>query len=1546
LRHNIVRVEDGEGRTYVQNEYNPDPASWSYTRVSRQLNGDYLFQYRYTQLQYVPPSGLLVNIPAVRTEVMAPDGGVTTYTFNYRGDVLDHRRRLSRDRSWRVVVWAYDYDDQGNVTTIRWPDGGEDLRVYDNGNADPRLRGTLLRRELRARSGFPSPSRIVWRGTYEPTYQLLRSEISETGNETRYRYDFDISPGPGTTGNLREIIHPTTTLPDGTSQTAVTKFETNGRGQVTAVISPLGIRNELEYFNAGPEKGFLELRRNDAGGAALEERYSYDAFGYMESITDGAGGVRRLVHNAMGQIERRTVPDVGGEVGEVITHFDTDGNAISIERPRGSYTDSVISGLGIVDDFQRDVLGHVTDLDYGTNTERPRRMSICIDFRGFPVVITDPMGTVTKTFYDERSHLLREQTEGEARTILAFRRRVYDLAGRIERLIEGPAEDRQTRYEYDAFGRLHRTFLPNGSVRTFTWGRRDLLEQETLEGDAGDGTTRVLASKRYVHDERARLVKVIESSFRTDPTTVIDLEYSFFYTADNKLERVVDPRGGERTFAYDGLGRLTSITDPEGNIEHRSYDTTQRETRTEFHDQEPTGVAVRIWTTQYDPRSRPSKIVDPNGTALEIRYDDRDLPTTLIEPQGVERHRTFGQLGELLSDSLDPGGLNIVNRWEYNLRNEPVQYIDPMNEITHYTYDSLGRLTAVTLPGGFGTKRVYDASGRVTRERLPSGVEIVFGCDSAGRLTSIESAGAAGVSALPAHTFVYDGMDRVASASNGPATLNLVFDSQSRLVRETSNGTSLELFFDDLAGTLERRWPDGRREVITTNLNGVPTRIERTAAGSLGSGPALLGTFTPSGPANLGNAHLLGGVDVGIVYDRRKRTVQITYQKSGAVLEQVDYRYDSRNRRRISALSGTPAQVRYCEFDTRDRLVRAAEDFSALALGPSETQVQHDADISNFASAAASAPLDRGFAYDSSDARTVYSETGNPDRLYNYLAGHRLNTAGAENFSHHVDGPREADGSRQYEIDALGRITAIKGSGGNLLAQLGYDPLGRPSQIDLTSGHSYARAYFGDELWQENHNGALFRQFTPHPFLRGPLAASVASETYLTLVDTNASLLTMLDSRGCVAERFRYAPFGWPSIFAPDGTPRSASAIDQEPTFGGMPFVDDTSLYVARRRLMDPVHGVFLNVDPLGYTGGPNLYAYAAQNPIDFADPDGEFAILGVLAVMAIGAAIAGGLNAARQGIQLAEGSHPTGEFSWGDVALSSGIGAVLAPVFVVAPELAIPLAAYGVGSGVGEIAEGNYATGTFDIVASLAPFGFKGPRNATFGSGSRIGQWRGLGESASWSTRFGRFSEVGNSTRLAFRNLRYRRFYRGTTTEDTVAIENTGRLDVDLVIGRQNAPESLGNTRGPGLYLTEELFPEVPGSSIHWARVHSVRNPAYEPAVVEASIPRLRFWLRAHRPDSGIVAGARQGKMTHPRSILETFIPEEQAPWFNQAATWRVVPWPVEPPPTPNFSPLWPTLHTLPYRPPDRAHALEPSESIGDTPQGEPIEPAGGKLK
>src|SRR5699024_1344839 len=191
----------------------------------------------------------------------------------YRGDLLDRRYRLSRDQSFRVVVWQYEFDDQGNLAKTTNPDGSEEINIFDVAHTDPRMRSNLLKKERTSASGFPSPSRIVWRGAYEANTQQLKEEKDETGASTTYRYDYDVSPAAAAnTGKLIEIIHPDTTLPDGTVQKAKERFEYNSKGQITANIKSDGTRNEFEYGTAGNEKSRLIKQIFDVENLAIEHQ--------------------------------------------------------------------------------------------------------------------------------------------------------------------------------------------------------------------------------------------------------------------------------------------------------------------------------------------------------------------------------------------------------------------------------------------------------------------------------------------------------------------------------------------------------------------------------------------------------------------------------------------------------------------------------------------------------------------------------------------------------------------------------------------------------------------------------------------------------------------------------------------------------------------------------------------------------------------------------------------------------------------------------------------------------------------------------------------------------------------------------------------------------------------------------------------------------------------------------------------------------------------------------------------------------------------------
>lgn len=1342
LRHNIIRVEDAQGNVYLENTYDKDPASWSYAKITEQLYGGYLYQYRYTPLQWVPSNPVYINIPYVSVEMMNPDYGVETYTFNYRGDLLDQRIRLSKDKSYRVVVWQYEFDEQGNASKVTRPDGSEIINVYDFAHADPRMRGKLLGKELTAAAGFPSPSRIIWRGKYESAYQLLIEEKNETNETTTFKYDFNLTPGALTnTGKLKEIIHPEATLPDGTTQAAITRFDYNPKGQLTATILPDGVRNEFEYGIAGNEKSRLVKQIFDAVNLHIEQKLKYDSFGYNIERIDGNGNSIQQVYSALGLIEKSISPAVNGLAAEYIAHYNGDKKVVSFERPKGTFTDAALTESHILDQYERDELGYPTRYILSSNTAEARELRATNDFRGFPVEMVNPDGSRVKRTFDERGLQISEEIIGvDGKKITS--KKVYDRAGKL--MQETDPFGLITRYEYDGFSRISTVTLPNGTEIKSKWLSRDLLESEETIGDDGTGAIRQLAFRSYTYDEKNRRVTESVKSFTDDPLVFTDIITTYFYDVSDRLVKTLNNRGGEATRQYDGVGRLIVETDFEGNEVHYSYDNNDNLIQTDSHHKEPDG-SVSVITQQYtyDARNRQIESIEPDGAKVILEYDDRNLPVKETDYMGIIKESFYNSFHDKIQEIQDAGGLNITHRWNMNNMSRPETYTDPTGQISSYSFDSVGRTYKIEYPNGFSSTKTFNDLNQIINEKLGSGVEFNYTYDASNRIQKITNAVfPASVIKVEDHEFKYDGLDRLIQAKVSTNSVSRKYDSQSRLISETTFGSVIKCNYDDPAGEADKIWPDGRTEKLSFDLNGVLTQIEETIAGTLGSGINILVTHKPSGPTAFGEATYLSGSQIKNGYDERKRLTEITLTSISGTHENIKYRYNEANVKQVEAIVGQNTKLSYFEFDKRYRLLNAKDSFASL-VPDAKTQAEHNTAINQVRTSSAAASHEEKFLYDASDARTKYSETGNPDKNYTFFPGHKIQNDGTNSYTYHPEGALKSDGTFTYEADALGRIVMIK-SGASVVTEIQFDALGRPGIIKEAGKPDKSLNYLGAFVAQENLGGVASRQITQNPLTGVPLAYHSSLGTHYTLVDARYNLIGLMNISGDLVESYRYESFGSPQILNSAGVVIANSAFGADPVFGGMRYLSATGLYLATRRLMNPANGVWLSADPKGYVDSSSLYVYVRQNPVDYVDPEGEIAFLGILAVMAVGALVGGGLNAVRQGIAISEGSQEGWE--WGQFGMSVGLGAVAAPLLVVAPELAVPLAAWGIAGGVGQISEGNYGTGAFDIITSVVPFGFKGPRNATFGSGTRFGQSRGLGPSASWGTRFGRFETIGNN--------------------------------------------------------------------------------------------------------------------------------------------------------------------------------------------------------
>jgi RHS repeat-associated protein len=1205
MRHNIVRILDAECRLMVENDYAGPEAGWEFNAVVRQRVAGFEYQFGYEQIQYVEPDPSNVEVLAARTLVRPPDGSLHTYTFNYRGDLLDHRFRLNRDGSFRVVSRQWLHDTEGNMTEAVGADGVRTVLTYDSANPDPCARRNLQKVELATPLPGSVVSRIVYKATYDPQYQLPVRIEDEIGAETRYFYDFDVSPA-GSTGRLARIELPAVVGADGAPQQSVQTFEHNKRGQLTATIQAEGGRTELAYFSGGTHDGFLSVITADPAGVRLVWTLDYDPAGFPKQVRSPGGRATDLAHNALGQVEEVRAPEIDGQTGRTRRWFDDSGSVVRVERPAGSFAAQLLQGTSIVDTIERDVTGSVRQITLAGNTKSTTKLLQCVDHEGRAVSIWDPLGNRIDRVYAENGTLLSE-TDAVGESEAEETSYGYDRAGRVTR-ITGPRQD-VTSIKYDVWGRASHIRLPSGAVRALEYGANDrLLEERVEEIVPGSPIPRVLQRRTYEYDRRGRRISSSLSSFRDETAPVVLLKTQYYYDRDDNVRTVVLPRGARFRYDFDTLGRLTGLTDPHGNVQRFTYDT--------FGDlKEFTLVKVENGVTRtttrtntYDARGRLQQS-DCLGQVALIRYDDRDLPVEQRSPSGVNTRVQIDALGQLIESVIDPAGLALRTQFDYDQNGRLERFIDPTGQSTTWRHDALGRAKEVKPPDGTTWEYLTDTNAGTTEQRMPSGNRVVLAYvkEQSGPVRMVCTS-APGQEAVPPHDIAYDVMGRLASTSIGSDSVERKYDSLSRLTEETARGRTVSIVYDDAAGTEELVFPDGRRERTEYAPSGQPTRVVLVTPGDLGGSPGdVLLEIIYSTAGRPSHVRYGNGVEGQLVHDELGRVIRIEYTKGGVLLDSCRLRYDEGGHRAVVQQLGAPAWNIVYRLDGHERLVEAHSGVPLAPLTDVSSPMAQAADVAAARVVAATA-AGVAFTLDDADVRTKLTglNGGPADQSYTSSNDHRLTMVGASLVSYNPDGTRTGDGRYTYDLDALNRVRRVRDRVTNaVVAELQYDALARVA-AGATNGQSFERWFAGSTRIHEisGPGAGAARQQSPHPLWPVTFSDIDASGPAYIHQDEGWSTVCITNGAGEVLERHRYDLFGASSVFGADGVTPLASPRT-EPVWRGMTALGNTTLFRTPLRLYDPEVGVFTSRDPLLYFDSPSPYAFAAHNPVDFADPTG-----------------------------------------------------------------------------------------------------------------------------------------------------------------------------------------------------------------------------------------------------------------------------------------------------------------------------------------------------
>jgi RHS repeat-associated protein len=548
----------------------------------------------------------------------------------------------------------------------------------------------------------------------------------------------------------------TVTAPPGASgQARVSKFTYNADASVTAITK---IRDDqaniVTDLTWGADRHLRRLYepRKASDPATVFTEYDYDDNGYVRSVIDQEGHTTRLDYD---HLDAGTTTAASGVTGD----RDTTDNATywrsGRTMPHVSQLAAKTAPEGVVTtrpnayryDFSYDIKGNLwrikdPPLNPALPDQRPETLLehntdgtvkkatdangnptsyLQYDRNGFPTVVSDALGRVTRTVYDDDGQL----------TSVLDPRHAADVG-------KAPHANYRMMFTYDTFGRMRRRSEPKSS----TIYSGTLLYSGT-NFDPNDNPVQQLQGNTSL-------------SFGPEKITT----YRYHAKTDLLIE-VRNPQGEKTALDYDPAGRLTRQTRPRGVAStlandystSYSYDALDQTTRMTRHQIASNGTDTPVKTDYcYDVVGNTIAVIAPNAGdssrtcdpaatrthTTTMRYDNAHR---LLERTDAEGNaETYGYDHNSNVTSVTNAEAETTRR-DYNDRDELVAVKEPLIEgapavrrdvVTRYEYDGVGNVTRVVHPRGYDaagpsgpfdlytTVYKYDGANQLERITLPS----------------------------------------------------------------------------------------------------------------------------------------------------------------------------------------------------------------------------------------------------------------------------------------------------------------------------------------------------------------------------------------------------------------------------------------------------------------------------------------------------------------------------------------------------------------------------------------------------------------------------------------------------------------------------------------------------------------------------------------------------------------------------------------------------------------------------------------------------------
>lgn len=347
---------------------------------------------------------------------------------------------------------------------------------------------------------------------------------------------------------------------------------------------------------------------------------------------------------------------------------------------------------------------------------------------GQPGRITSANGAIQDITYDVRGRVTRSREYPNGVTA-ADTVHVYNAGDLL--VSTTTADGVTTNYEYDTVRRLTKeyrdlpTVLGGGFAREQkSYAYNNLSDPTTISIHGLDAAGNATLTKRtyFDYDEAGRLLRVRgDDSRRT----------TYTYDLNGNVASVSNGNGQTTSFAYDGLDRRSTVTDPLNGVTSYHYNASDQVTQVTDSRGNQTNFV-------YDGFNQMWRRVSPDSGSTVVEFDIAGRPTKLIEADGGQTTFAFDALGRLTSSTeagqiifrsydscisgvgrlCQTGSAYGVVGYTYNkygsiLSKSETIGTSAIDFTQYYAYDTVGRLSGISYPGGFNVGYGY-ASGKLT----------------------------------------------------------------------------------------------------------------------------------------------------------------------------------------------------------------------------------------------------------------------------------------------------------------------------------------------------------------------------------------------------------------------------------------------------------------------------------------------------------------------------------------------------------------------------------------------------------------------------------------------------------------------------------------------------------------------------------------------------------------------------------------------------------------------------------------------------------------